>query len=556
MERTTKIGSYALVLFALSWLGAIVATDILPTTYRADIGFKSRPAAIVVTRVGPSAAAAGVRLGDVILLGPVSYVRRYGAEGNVVSLHVRRGAQTLALSVPLTSPTRTGTVLQRVATDVAIAFALLLAAYLGFRKPSAMIAALILFLGGGALSWPLLVGLFSPLPDAMYVPFGWTMSVLCDWFPVMALASFAIRLPGGIPSRSQQTATRIVDSVVVGTFFAAYALMATGLYARTYAECTAFSGVVVLVASLAALALARPSDRGRAAIVFAGVMVGGVGYAANMVGLRLGEPYWLFIIYGNVSVIVVSLSLAYAVLRHRVFDIAFVLNRTIVFALTSALVVVLFAALEFLADRFLSDVTHVEGVILQFGIALVVTLSVRLLHRRADFLVDNVLFKSRHEQESALRRFASTLQFYTEEGPLERDTIDVLLRYARVEGAAMYLAQDAGLKLVGASSFAVSPPEIDHNDMAYVELRAHHDPLHVHTMPTAFPGDRLYPMIRAGRIVGVIATGERESGEEMPPDIDEAIIRIAHAAATSLGAIESDQIRSELTDLRLRLGFS
>lgn len=119
----------------------------------------------------------------------------------------------------------------------------------------------------------------------------------------------------------------------------------------------------------------------------------------------------------------------------------------------------------------------------------------------------------------------------------------------------MYLAEETGLKQVQ-SSFPVAAPEIEHNDMAYVELRAHHEPLHVHRMPTAIPGDRLYPMIRAGRIVGVVATGERESGEEMPPDIDDAIVRIAHAAATSLGAIESDQIRSELTALRVRLGFS
>src|SRR6185312_16092065 len=109
------------------------------------------------------------------------------------------------------------------------------------------------------------------------------------------------------------------------------------------------------------------ADRGRTAIVFGGVMVGGVGYAANMLGLRFCEPYWLFQIYANVSVIVVSLSLAYAVLRHRVFDVAFVLNRTLVFALTSALVLVVFAALEFVADRFLTDVSHVEGMLLQFG---------------------------------------------------------------------------------------------------------------------------------------------------------------------------------------------
>ncbi|HZY98717.1 MAG TPA: hypothetical protein VFE36_04020 [Candidatus Baltobacteraceae bacterium] len=482
-------------------------------------------------------------------------VRQYASAGGTLQTPVRRGSQTLQLRLPRTRPLRISSLFERVSTDVGITFALLLAAYLGFRKPSVMIAALILFLGGGALAWPDFVALFSALPDALYVPFAWMMVVLCDWFPVMALASFAIRLPGGVPPKPQQTAIRIVDAVVVASFCGAFALVPSGLFYTSYIACTAFSGIVVLLASLAALMFARPADRGRTGIVFAGVMVGGVGYAANMIGLRLGEPYWLFTVYANVSVIVVSLSLAYAILRHRVFDVAFVLNRTIVFALTSALVLVVFAALEFIVERFLSDVTHVAGIILQFGIALVVTLSVRLLHRRADFLVDSVLFRSRHEDETALRRFASTVQFYTEEGPLERDTVDVLLRYGRVEGAAIYLAQESGLKQM-VSSFPVAAPEIDHNDMAYVELRAHHEPLHVHTMPTALPGDRLYPMIRAGRIIGVIATGERQSGEEMPPDIDDAIRRIAHAAATSLGAIESDQIRSELNDLRLRLGFS
>lgn len=555
MERSTRVGSYALVLFALLWLGAILAVDILPPPYRPDISAHVAGRELVVTRVGPAPAGAGLRVGDAIVQKPAFYVRQFGPAGGTVPAPVRRGSQLLQLRLPLTTEFRTNSLLERVMADVGIAFALLLAAYLGFRKPSVMIAALILFLGAGALDWPLFVAAFSSLPDAIYVPFAAIMVALCDWFPVMALASFAIRLPGSAPSARQQTAIRIVDATVIAAFCACLALIATGLHLATNIVFTALSGIVVLLASVAALMFARPADRGRTGIVFAGVMVGGVGYAANMIWLRLGEPQWLFITYANLSIVVVSLSLAYAILRHRVFDVAFVLNRTIVFALTSALVIVLFAALEFLAERFLSDVTHVEGIILQFGIALVVTLSVRLLHRRADFAVDNVLFRARHEQENALRRFASTLQFYTEELPLVRDTIDVLLRYGRVEGAAMYLAGEMGLKQVQ-SSFPVAAPQIDHNDMAYVELRAHHEPLHVHRMPTALPGDRLYPMIRAGRIVGVVATGERESGEDMPPDIDDAIVRIAHAAATALGAIESDQIRSELSALRMRLGFS
>ena len=536
------------------WLGMILATDFLPPTSTLNASSTWDDPNWVVTRVGPDTARAGLRVGDTLLANGFWYVRRFGAAGTTAPIRVRRGSQALALTVPLSARMERPAPLVAALNDICITFALLLVAYLGFRKPSAMLAALILFLGGGDLSWPAFVGHFSALPDSLYLPFASMMEVLCNWFPVMALASFAIRLPGSVPSAPQRLAIRVVDTIVIVAFCGGLLLLFDG-YGSSFIAMTAVSGIVLLLASVAALIYARPADRGRTGIVFAGVMIGGVGYAVNMIGLELGEPHWLFIIYADISVVIVPMSLAYAILRHRIFDVAFVLNRTIVFALTSALVLILFAALELVAERFLSDATHVEGIILQFGIALAVVVSIRLLHRRVDLMVDSVLFRSRHEQESALRRFASTLQFYTEESPLVRDTVDVLLRYAHVRGAAVYFAQDSGLQQVQ-SSFPVAAPEIDHNDAAYVELRAHNEPLLVHTMPTAFPGDRLYPMVRAGRMVGVIATGERESGEEMPPDIDDAINQIAHATATALGALESDRIRSELTTLRTRLGFS
>lgn len=551
MERTRRTGSYLLPLFALLWLGMILASDLSAPLYRIDAHIRPLGSDSLVTAVGPSASRAGLRRGDVMLFSELRHLRQLGQRGTAVPVRVRRGTIVRTLMVPLTAVQQPEPVAQRVLADASISFALLLAAYLAFRRPGVMIAALILFLGGGDLSWPAFVGHFSHLPDYIYLPFAAVFSALCEWFPVMALASFAIRLPGDAPSPAQRIATRIVDAMVVIAFLISLWPQAYAMYVFF----SALSGMVLMLASLTALRLARPADRGRVGIVFAGVLIGGVGYAANMVGLRLGEPFWLFTIYAEISVVVVPVALAYAILRHRVFDIAFVLNRTIVYAFTSALVVVLLGALEFIAERFLSDETHVESIVLQFGIALLVIISVRLVHRRVDVVVDSVLFRSRHEEESALRRFAATLQFYTEDVPLMRDTVDALLRYARVQGAGVYMAQDLGLRQVQ-SSFPVAAPSIDHNDTAYVELRAHHEPLHAHGTPTALPGDRLYPMIRAGRVVGVIATGERETGEEMPPDIDEAIKRIADAVATAAGAIESDRIRAELTSLRANFGVS
>lgn len=104
------------------------------------------------------------------------------------------------------------------------------------------------------------------------------------------------------------------------------------------------------------------------------------------------------------------------------------------------------------------------------------------------------------------------------------------------------------------STFASSADRIDENDPAYVALRAHLQETEAHEYATAFPGARLYPMVLAGRLSGVLVTDERESGETMPPDIDDAIQRIAAAVTIALAAIETDRIRHENTVLRQRLG--
>jgi hypothetical protein len=70
---------------------------------------------------------------------------------------------------------------------------------------------------------------------------------------------------------------------------------------------------------------------------------------------------------------------------------------------------------------------------------------------------------------------------------------------------------------------------------------------------TAFRGDRLYPLVLAGRLIGVFATGVRDTGETMPPDIDDAIASIASAVAISLAAIETNLVRAENAVLQARL---
>jgi GAF domain-containing protein len=212
----------------------------------------------------------------------------------------------------------------------------------------------------------------------------------------------------------------------------------------------------------------------------------------------------------------------------------------------------MFAALEFFAERYLLALTRVESTVVDFIIVLVVIVSARVVHTRVDRAVDNILFRTRHAQELALARYATTAQFYTSTKPLIRDTLETVGQYALVDGTAVYLAANGALAKAG-SSWPEAPAEIEENDVACADMRAHQEPLDLHDLATAFPGVRAYPMILAGRLVGVLSIGNRAGGEAIPPDIDEAVANIAGAIAIAVAAIETDAIREENALLQRRL---
>ncbi len=196
--------------------------------------------------------------------------------------------------------------------------------------------------------------------------------------------------------------------------------------------------------------------------------------------------------------------------------------------------------------------TRVEGLVVQLGIAVLVTLSIRAVHGRVDRVVDTLLFRERHEQEAALKRFAHAAQFYTAQAPLIRDAMDALTRFARVRAAAIFLPDGSNLSCA-VSTFSAPTPYIDENDPAFVAMRAERTELDVHGLDTVFPGEHLYPMFLAGRTAGAIAIGPREGGEAIPPDIDAAIKRVAEAVTLTLAAIETSRVREEIAALQRRL---
>lgn len=554
-ESSQRAARVLLPAFALVWLAMVLAVSIGPDAYHPafELDNPGLWRAATVTRASAEMQALGIVPGARIRLDAIPWVDRirlrYGAKDAIVSVPLETPSGVRLIAVRETVP-RVTDLSQRIFAALSAALAFLLVGYLGYRRPSAMLFALILFIGGGVLSWSTFVAQLFWVPAPVLAVIAWILRDLCNIFPVLVLASFAIRLPGTAPSPKRLRAIRVVDAIVVAGFFLdviaerwqiGYVLMC-GLWA-----------LVLLCASVLSLRLAKPEDRARVGIVFAAIMIGGVGYAITMIAFSLARiPFTVFLIYTTISIDLIPIAVTYAILKHRVFDIEFVLNRTVVYALTSAILILMFAALEFFAERYLLALTRVESAVVDFIIVLVVVVSARVVHTRVDRAVDNILFRTRHAQELALVRYATTAQFYTSTKPLIRDTVDTVGQYALVDGTAVYLAANGALAKAG-SSWLEAPAEIEENDAACADMRAHQEPLDLHDLATAFPGVRAYPMILAGRLVGVLCIGNRAGGEAIPPDIDQAVAHIAAAVAIAVAAIETDAIREENALLQRRL---
>ena len=241
----------------------------------------------------------------------------------------------------------------------------------------------------------------------------------------------------------------------------------------------------------------------------------------------------------NLSWIIAPIGLMYALLRRRLLDIGFVLNRAAVFTGVSLLVVGVFTLVEWALTDWLNAAGVVANVAVSAALALVLGLSIRQIHARVDRFVDSVFFRKRHEDERALNRFAREVAFITDADVVIRRVVETIGRHA--DAKRVTIALDDGAGRYG---------DVDENDPALVALRASHEVVDLRTVETKFAGEFAYPMLARGRLIGALVIGPKVSGEPYAPDESAAIAQVAHSAGISLDLLgtKAGRIDREILD--------
>jgi hypothetical protein len=443
-------------------------------------------------------------------------------------------------------------------TNAILAFGV--AAVIAWRRPSVAAAALV-YAAAGTVEAARLTATFAWLPDPLFAAIAFACGTLFAQLPAYALLVFLAWFPRAPATPREWTFARWAAGVfVVACIFECVKTWnwKTYLPGELLAQAASpwLAAAVVIVFTAAAYAMASGETRRRIAWVLVGIVLSTVGLTlynavGQVPGTALGpdaRAWW----YAAMDVVGMSiwLSLAYAVLRHRVLDLGFVVNRTLVYGVLTSLVVVVVSLVDWLCGHVLASRFSLA---FEAVVAVGLGLALNRLHGRTERLVDRVVFRERHRAETRLRQRATALAFAQSEtdidatlasdacailrlgsGAVFRRDPDAAARYRRVAARAW---DDAHAMVIDAGSILVRSLLTERGIVVLEDLAIEQPGLPGGLARPAFA----VPIAFQSELVGFVLYGPHLDGTLPDPEELDLLQQLAKAAG---GVYEIVELRS------------
>jgi hypothetical protein len=564
--------AFAVLLLAASFFGSGFGLGGLPRTGLWGMQLSpGKPFMFVVTSLDPGrgASRAGIRTGDEIDMRTQSLMVRFWLLDEPIAGHstdlelLRNGRHLDAAVVPnsIELEKRPDVLFFFIAVGWMLAFAALLA----WRRPPSP-DALLLSLTLICLAIAVTAPNFSFSSPTLYIV------AFIATYVLKAVAVILWALYSGFFARPLSAMRRIMQSFCVVSAAIAIAISIVAvvgemtLWFSADAYLPLYSGrseqwnipydvAVAMAACCSALAIfaSRGKERQRAiwALVSLGVLFAANAVTTFVVGAQSSYASLLFwIALRNFFFFVAPIGLTYAALGRRLLDVGFVVNRALIFAIVSLVVVGIFILVEWGASEWLAGTNHAAPVAVSMIVALGLGLSMRFIHRHVDRFVDEVFFRKRHEDEAALRRFAREAAYITDRATLVRRAIAEVREHTNAVTVQLLVSDGNGHYM---SADGVDDGlSVGENDRALVALRTWHKTVDLDRLDTALQGEYAYPMLSRGHLVGALVCGPKADGDSYAPDESNALSELAHGVGTALDLL-GDKSRDNSTIVLERL---
>jgi hypothetical protein len=332
------------------------------------------------------------------------------------------------------------------------------------------------------------------------------------------------------------------------------------LMIRIYVGIPAVWSLLVMYLFVDTYVRARGEDRQRIRWIVVGF---GVNLVIQFVSLIFtvyvpSEPIWLAHVF-QLSTIIVPLTVVYAVIKHRVIDVSFVVSRTLVYGVLTTLLVVIFSVI----DWFFSDYLRVAqlGTIAQVGAVVAFGLWFNALHKRVDSLVDATFFRQRHRAEVQLARNAAALPFATTPQNVSQALVKEPVRALELASAALFRRGKDGAYIreesVGWSADDISRFDDDDGHLLML-LQGEKGPVSLYDHPwrtQGVPSGPAHPVLALPIIVrrelaAVAFYGSHVHGEGLDPDEIRTLAGLAPGASAAYDHLDAESMKREVDSIR------
>jgi hypothetical protein len=569
-------------LFAVAILGLWMLAVVLPSISRlwsplGSFGYSADPDGHITSVAAASpAAASGLHAGDAIDIKALTFdVRRYGigpltlsaTPGITITLPVRRDGADHPIT--MTSVAETMSVTDKVSVLLRTLGALIfvvVGAGLVLLRPSPMTWGLYLYAIGSNPGSDAVVDV--TLPAGLYIV-NWTLENGMIAVGNVGFFIFALRFPQealtGWRARANSVSPLLFATVVSVGVYTVVAPFAFGAPAEFATRMFFLLGTLVFAAGFIALLTTyfhvRGIDRQRIKWVILGFAIGLPGFMLAVLfdvtsWVPFVAPYWFIGLLLCLNMLV-PITIAYAVIHHHVIDVSFVISRAVVYTALTALLVAVFALIDFEIGQKLSSAGL--AVAIQVVVSIAFAFWLNAIQLRINDFVDSTLFRRRHLAEKQLARIARALPHAHSTEAVDRMLVDEPVAALDLASAALFRTTDDGRAVLEREHGwpRSSSSTFDADDSLLLQLKAEQTPLdlrevrwHREDLPVATARPLLaLPVTVRRRLAAFVLYSGHCGGEALDPTEQHSVGALAVGAAAAYDHLEAESLRRRVIEL-------
>lgn len=276
-----------------------------------------------------------------------------------------------------------------------------------------------------------------------------------------------------------------------------------------------------------------------------------IGYDFDPLGHYFNEIHNVLFHIQSIGILI----LGFAVLKKRIFNFSFLVNRALLYSLLSVILLVVFYATKSGLETIIKPSTTEAGTAISAGVAFLIYLAFHHVYDHVKEYMEQWLFKSWHHNEQQLRGFVRRAAFFEDVEKLREGMLGALHDFGHGCGVAIFekrIEKDRTFYLKTSATDQAFPNiiGIDHNWV--LSMRDQVSMVSLESKSNQNSPSRLVPQFHRGELLGFVLLGQKIDGSDWRPD-EELVLQFAvQQIGLDIYALEVDRLSRELEREKLK----